>query len=186
MLTDTRSGYGWISIALHWLAAIAIIYLFIDGNQMEDLHDRVARAAIRDWHMAIGATLSILLLARVLWRVRSGAPEQLPGPPMLNRLAKAIHIGLVLTILAAVGSGLLLPWSMGNPIPLLGGLSIPSPLPQMHWLHEAMEGIHSVSVHLFIPLVALHVLGALKHAVIDRDGTMQRMLRPGRSGTPAE
>jgi len=45
-----------------------------------------------------------------------------------------------------------------------------------------LEGLHEVGGNAFIPLVALHVLGALKHAVLDRDGVMARMFRPLRGG----
>ena len=30
-----------------------------------------------------------------------------------------------------------------------------------------MEEVHDVSGHLFIPLLALHILGSAKHAIVD-------------------
>jgi cytochrome b561 len=47
-------------------------------------------------------------------------------------------------------------------------------------LHEQMEGVHLVAAHLTFGLVILHGLGALKHLLIDRDGTVARMIVPRR------
>lgn len=48
-------------------------------------------------------------------------------------------------------------------------------------LHEAAEEIHGSVSKLFWPLIALHVAGALKRLVVDRDATLGRMLWVRRS-----
>ena len=53
----------------------------------------------------------------------------------------------------------------------------PAPASQRD-LHALVERVHDVSGHLFIPLLALHVLGAVKHAVFDRRGAGLRMFKP--------
>ena len=78
-------------------------------------------------------------------------------------------------------SGYLLVWSRGQPVPMLGGLVLPSPTGEWLSLHHLMEPLHKLTVNLFIPLVALHVLGTLKHVFIDKDGTLARMLWPKRA-----
>ena len=30
-MADTANGYGWISIALHWLAAVIVLAMFVIG-----------------------------------------------------------------------------------------------------------------------------------------------------------
>jgi cytochrome b561 len=56
-------------------------------------------------------------------------------------------------------------------------------IPPMGWenrdIYDFLQGIHGVTASLLIVLVAVHILAALKHLVIDRDGVFQRML-PGR------
>ena len=45
-----------------------------------------------------------------------------------------------------------------------------------------MEELHDVSGHLFIPLLALHILGAAKHAIFDIGGIARRMFKPTEVG----
>ena len=45
-------------------------------------------------------------------------------------------------------------------------------------LHEAVGRVHDVTDHLFIPLLALHVLGAVKRAVFNRRGAELRIFKP--------
>ena len=56
-------------------------------------------------------------------------------------------------------------------------------LPNWGWespaLKELMSQIHYVTVIVFITLIAIHIGGALKHLLVNRDGVFQRML-PGR------
>ncbi len=47
------------------------------------------------------------------------------------------------------------------------------------WLQSAASFVHVNAVNLIIMVFALHVLGALKHQLVDKDGTLSRML--GRS-----
>ena len=42
-------------------------------------------------------------------------------------------------------------------------------------LRESFVEVHEVLGWLMLALLALHVLGALKHAFIDKDGTLKRM-----------
>jgi cytochrome b561 len=78
-------------------------------------------------------------------------------------------------------TGYLIPWTNGQPLDVFG-VGIPSPLPSMSGLHGVVRGLHDVVGEAFVPLLLLHILGALKHAVIDRDGVLTRMFRPVAGG----
>ena len=178
MLTDTRNGYGLISILLHWAAAVAIGYLWISGQSIEHSGDSNRLA-----HIAMGSGLAILLLARVLWRAFSTSPAPLSGSRVLNVVASAVKGLLLLDILIAIATGFLIVWFEGRAVDVFGVWSLPSPFAANHALGGPMRGIHSLSTNLFLPLVGLHVLGALKHIVWDRDGTFGRMIWPRRNET---
>lgn len=59
-------------------------------------------------------------------------------------------------IAVVVISGYLLPWSLGDALDVFG-VGIPSPMDGNQALHDALERMHDVAGHLFIPLLALHV-----------------------------
>jgi cytochrome b561 len=62
---------------------------------------------------------------------------------------------------------------------VLDWFAIPGPFGELPALREASETVHGVASRLMIPLIGLHVLGALKHALFDRAVLRGRIL--GRS-----
>ncbi|MGB1082503.1 MAG: hypothetical protein ACPG4D_08330 [Alphaproteobacteria bacterium] len=45
-----------------------------------------------------------------------------------------------------------------------------------------METLHEISAFVLFFALILHVGGALKHVVFDRDGTLMRILKPSSPG----
>lgn len=182
--TNTKSGYGWLSIGLHWLAAIAIIIMIVTGFRADwagDAGDRAARSMLMGWHISLGATFALILLARVFAsyaQPRPTAPEQAPA---LKFLSNATHQVLLLAILLQVISGPLAVWSGGRAINVFDIFSIPTPFAERNQgVHEIAELLHGIGRWALVGAIALHVVGALKHAIIDRDGVVARMLRPAK------
>ena len=64
---DTRTGYGWISIALHWLTAIVILTLWFIGSSIQSDLATGSTSTLR-LHTSIAITAYVLLWARVIWR----------------------------------------------------------------------------------------------------------------------
>lgn len=164
-------GYSPTSIALHWLTAVAVVALFLT-------HEGERGSAARMFHVGGGAGLGVLLLWRVWYRLRHGWTRKPAQPTALNWLSSLVRWGLLAAIVVVVMTGYLLPWSVGQPLDILGPIAIPSPIDRVPWLHEAVEELHEVSGQAFVPLLLLHVLGAAKHAFIDRDGVAARIFRP--------
>ncbi len=210
-LTDTRQGYGWISIAFHWLVAALVFYLFFNGLGLEegdDGRERFARGAGavgegarrageafarggRDFvqsifapqslHVTIGMIALILIVARIVWRMMQGSQPKANNSPALNVLAYVVQWGLLAALLVLVVTGPLMVWTRGQPIRVFDWFAIPSPLPSARSIGGVVREAHSFAANALIPLVGLHILGALKHAVIDRDGVLRRMLVAGRA-----
>lgn len=182
---NDKNGYGWIAIALHWLAAIAVLVMLISGFRADmagDAGDRALRGALMGFHISFGASVALLLLARVFSsyaQPRPAAPEQ---APVLKWLAVGTHQLLLLAILIQVISGPLAVWSGGRAINVFDLFAIPSPFAERNdAVHELAEVLHAIGRWTLVVLISLHVLGALKHALIDRDGVLRRMLAPPKS-----
>jgi len=182
---NDRRGYGWLSIALHWIAAIAVIAMLLTGFRADmagDAGERELRSVLMGLHISLGATFALVLLARVFSsyaQPRPVAPEQAPA---LKWLAVGTHQLLLLAILIQVISGPLAIWSGGRPINVFDLVSIPSPFAERNEaVHEIAEVMHAIGRWSLVVLISLHVLGALKHAMIDRDGIFRRMLAPPKS-----
>ena len=104
-----------------------------------------------------------------------------PQSVILNLASRFTHWGLLVLVVVVVISGYLLPWSLADALDVFG-VGIPSPMGASPALHEFLERVHDVAGHLFVPLLALHVTGAVKHAVFDRHGIAGRMIRPAPGG----
>ena len=176
-ITNSRTAYGWAAIALHWISAVGVITLYLLGERMEEAADRTQRVAAMNLHASVGVMLFTFLAARLLWSLSQAKPEPLERNPWLQRIAWAVQglfLGMVAVLLV---TGPLSIWSAGRPIAVFELFAVPSPFSgRVEWLHEACETVHGAAAKLFWPLIVLHVGGALKHMVIDRDGTVQRML----------
>ena len=65
--------YSKIAILFHWLIAILIAANILLANLGEDL-PRAARAAYMSPHKAIGISILILTIGRILWRIANRPP----------------------------------------------------------------------------------------------------------------
>ena len=167
-------GYSFLSIVVHWLAAIAVIALFFT-------HEGERGSTAYLFHVSGGAIVGLFLLWRVWHRIRRGSVHPPEQAAIFNLAARLVHWGLLVAIIVVVVSGYLLPWSLGRELDVFG-FGIPSPMGANRDVHEFMERVHDVVGHLFIPLLALHVLGAVKHAAFNRRGAGLRMFRPVAGG----
>jgi cytochrome b561 len=181
---NDRGGYGWLSIALHWFAAIAVLTMLVTGfsaDMAEDAGDRARRAALMGWHISIGASVAAILIARLLSSYLQPRPAPFEQAPALKLVSVLTHQALLIGILIQIISGPLAVWSGGRAINVFDIVSIPSPFAERNdAVHEAAELMHAIGRWALVVFIGLHVLGALKHIFIDRDGVMRRMLAPSR------
>lgn len=175
-LRNTREAYGWAAIALHWISAGGVLALYLLGEQMEEAPDRATKLAAQDLHVSVGVLLFTFLAARLLWSASPPKPAPLDRNRVFAMLAKAVQILFLAMIFVLLVTGPLAVWSTGRDLPVFDLFTIPSPIGRAPALHEAAEEVHGAATKLFWPLIVLHVAGALKHLVIDRDATMRRML----------
>ena len=173
-------AFGRMSIALHWLVAAGIIGMLAFGMVIGAMESGREKTEAIQIHKSIGLVVGVLALARLVWRVREGFPQPLPGLPRWERLAarRTHELLLVLTVLMPV-TGILKSVTYARPIQVFGLPFIPQLLEEKHVpLNEVVSSTHMVAGYLLAALVLLHAAAALKHHVIDRDGTLSRILRP--------
>jgi len=164
----TIDGYSRFSIIVHWISAILIIALFLT-------HEGDRGGTAYAFHVGGGAIVGIFLLWRVWHRLTRGMTAKPDQRAIFNLASQIVIWGFLVAIVVTVVSGYLLPWSRGQALDIFGHFAIPSPMEANHGMHEVFETLHKVAGQVFVPLFILHILGAAKHAIIDRDGIFQRM-----------
>lgn len=165
--------YTWQAILLHWVQAALVVWLLWLGWTMIDLPKGPGRIAAYGQHKSLGLLVLLLTVVRLLWRTRHSAPAPLSGG-WEAMLAKGVHHGLYAFLLLAPLAGYLTSSFTPNPIRFFG-LELPRLFSPDEGLNGAFKLLHWFFVWLGALLIGLHVVGAIKHALL-RDGTMRRML----------
>jgi cytochrome b561 len=175
-LLDTKTQYGLVSRVNHWLSTLIILGLLGVGLYFSEMPKGDAKTSLVKLHIAVASLAWVFLMFRILWRGMNRQTEELPQPPMLRLLTRAVQVVLILALFVMLISGPLMVWSAGLPIAPFDLFSIPSPFGKVRWLHEILEETHSIAAWTIIGALGIHVLGALKHLIFDRASFLGRML----------
>lgn len=164
--------YDGVAIAFHWTIAAMVILNLVSG---------LIYRPIFFTHKAVGMTVLVLSVGRLLWRLSHRAPpppRDIPGWQLVA--ARATHWALYVLIIALPLTGWMLSSAASERRPLnwFGLFDIPylpmAPGP----LGEAAHSAHERLGFLAAALVLLHASAALRHHYVLRDRVLSRML-PG-------
>lgn len=184
--------YALVAIGLHWLIALAFLFQILLGWRMDDHAHGAQTYLVFQLHKSVGITILLLSLIRLGWRL-SHPPPPLPNHLTIweRRLAALTHIGFYVIMIGLPLTGWLIVSASKTQIPTLLYGTVPWPhLPGLAhapaetkaaWRFVGEAG-HGVLAKLTYLLFALHVVGALKHHLLDRDDTLARMIPGVRSG----
>ncbi|PUA28053.1 MAG: cytochrome B [Cellvibrio sp. 79] len=179
MLKDSSTGYGLISILIHWISALLILFLFGLGVYMVDL------TYYDDWyhkgpelHVSLGLLVLLIMAVRIVWRVINPIPIDLPAKPVQQKTAKLVKLALYLFIFVVIVSGYLITTAEGQAASMFNVIKF-SVITQLSSANVDLAGeIHEYFAWAIIGLVVLHALGALFHHFAMRDRTLVRMFKP--------
>lgn len=174
-IENGRSGYSRVAIALHWTIALLILGN-VAGALIADSADRATAGAIMAMHKSIGITVLVLSLVRLGWRLAHGFPPLPAHTPRWDAVAaRANHIAFYVLMIAVPLAGWIMVSGGDRPLTWFGLFDIPK-LPVSPGTAKAANGAHELLAFTTVGLVVLHVAGALKHHLVDRDEVLSRML----------
>jgi len=191
--SNTPNSYGSVTKWFHWLTALLILTMIpagiITSNMAETLRDPAnipdqasiaLTATLFSVHKTLGVGLFFMALARIIWAMTQPKPGLLNGGHRAEAwLAETVHWMLYSALVLVPLSGWVyhaattgfapIWWPFGQDLPFV---------PKSHAWADVAYALHYILQWVLIGAIALHVAGALKHHVIDRDATLRRML-PG-------
>lgn len=164
----------------HWVMAVTILGLIACGWYMTSLDKSVSyKYDIYHWHKSFGVLVLLLLFARIVIRLLSHVPplpETIPTHEKL--LSKLVHWLLYLMMFLVPASGYLMSGAApGITVPFFNW-TMPNLVEKSKELASFLHGIHVVIPYVLLGIVALHVVGALKHRFFDKpeNDVLKRML----------
>jgi cytochrome b561 len=179
MVRNTLTAWGWPAKALHWIAAAAILVLLVHGWWMTHMVARPERLVNYAWHSALGYDLLVLLVLRLLWRWLNLVPAQpADSMPWEKFAAQAGHIGLYVLMFAVSLTGWMVATTFRTPMTAdLFGLQAPALVTNVERsMRNLIEGSHLLLAYVLAALIAIHILGALRHHFIKHNEVLRRML----------
>lgn len=176
---DTGENYDSVAITLHWLTAFLVIVQFALG-QSWDWFPRPTRHLMVVTHMSLGIILTLVVLARILWRFAFRHHVQSLETGLVRIASTTVHYLLYALLVAQALLGFLARWE-GNEAMSFFGLQIPSPfIGPGKEVADQIQDIHNW-VGWAIIIVALgHALAALYHYYVLHDRVLGRMLPAAR------
>lgn len=192
-LKNTSIRYGAVSKSFHWLTALLILTVIplgliahdmahdLSNPEVASTQDDILRTALLfSMHKTTGVLIFVVALARILWACTQPKPAPLhPDRRLETFLAETVHWllygSLVLVPLtgwihhaATVGFAPIW-WPFGQSLPFVT---------KDEAVSELFATLHMVLERVLLVSLILHIAGALKHQIVDRDSTLRRML-PG-------
>jgi len=175
---DDKTRYDGVSIALHWLTAVLVISQFA----LALLWDGFGRPAHRTMvvaHMSFGIILTVLIVARIVWRLLPGHRLSSLEAGWVGRAAKGVHYLLYVLLAAEAVLGFLTRWWEGREMSFFG-LLIPGPFGAGdRATHLMFLEWHEKVGWAIIIVAAGHAAVGLYHHFVLKDRVLRRML-PGR------
>jgi len=168
--------YSAVAMILHWAIAIGVIVNWRIAEAAEHV-PQAERGAAMAPHFAIGMMILVLTVALLVWRLFHKPPPLGSHLATWERiLAKGVHhlfyaLLLVLPLLGWLGMS-----GYGQPINMFGIVWPVLPVGFGKETGHEMFEVHGSIGGAMILLVGLHIIGALKHQFLDKDGELWKML----------
>jgi len=159
------AGFTRTQVILHWVVVVLIAFQYLASEGIETAWRAYRNGTFTQadfstlalMHLASGSLVLILVIWRLILRARYGAPPPDPAEPaLLQLLAKIVHLAIYALIVVLPISGL---------IGWIGGVG-------------GAIRVHLIAKTILLPLIGLHVIGALVHHFIWKTDVLKRMLVP--------
>lgn len=167
----------------HWTVALLMIGLLGAGLYMEQNNVY----SLYPIHKSLGILALLIILPRVVNRMIKGWPEPVDNSDYAKHeimLSKVIHWVLIIGTVLMPISGMMMSGAGGHGLDVFGlqllaentnaaGQAVPLNEQAASIGHQ----IHGLLGKILIACIALHVIGAFKHHLIDKDDTLKRMIK---------
>lgn len=181
-MKDSGDRLSLFTIVLHWTVALVVIFLASTGlymveNEAWDLYPI---------HKSIGVLIFAVILVRVAWRLYNGLPKPVGNYAKYQHfLAVVTHWTLLIATVIMPISGMMYSGFSGHGFGIFDLVLVETNHdPNVEWgvipynetLSSVGQRVHSAAGYILIAALALHLIGALKHHIMDKDRTLVRML----------
>jgi cytochrome b561 len=161
---------------LHWLHAAIILCALLIGLAIVRMGEGELTNLAYEAHKSLGILAFGLVLIRGVIRIWFGVPEPVESLPILMRVgAKLVHLALYGLILVVPMFGYAATSMCCKPVKLFGLITMPLDMSGSEALMKSIFGWHEALALILLALASAHILMALVHRFILKDGVFERM-----------
>ena len=180
----SAGAYDPVARALHWLVAgLAVLVVALGWAIPGAPRGTGSRDLLLTLHRSFGLLIIAAILFRGWWRLSHPPP---PLPASLARIevlaAHSTHLLLYVFFGVLPLSGYINATAAGHAVSFFGIFAIPPLIAENPRLSQVADAVHLAGQFVVYALVGMHVVAALMHGLIRRDGVLERMLPPRRIG----
>jgi cytochrome b561 len=176
-MEQTRTRYGAVAQAFHWITAglVLVAFLYGPGGSETRVYSS-ARDFDRQLHETLGLTIFVLVVLRVAWRAFAHRPDPPAIPRWMDLVSKIVQALLYVLMFALPVTAVSGAWLEGHPLTLLAGIEVPPLVASRHDAGAGLATLHGWLGDTIMWLAGLHALAAIFHHVVLRDGVLVSML----------
>ncbi|MDH3667761.1 MAG: cytochrome b [Paracoccaceae bacterium] len=178
-----HARYTLLQRLIHWVVAIIVIGVLAGGltlgtygfDGLKNAYGIEVTNFVYKYHKTFGVIILALMTFRLLVRLTQGKPDYDPPISRFEASAsKAVHALLYAALLVQPVLGWLATAAGGFPVEFFNS-KLPGLIGKDKALSETLYDIHGSVGWLIIALLVLHLGGAMRHWLINRDTVMTRM-----------
>lgn len=173
---ESAARYSRVAIFLHWLLALALLAQIGFGWFLGEVpRGTPERTVYVNLHKSTGILIGLVILLRLYWRVTHRAPAPPPSMPVWERMVvKWSHVLLYACMVVMPASGYIASNFSKYGVNFFNSIKFAPWGTEDAAVYAAFNKTHIVTSWLFVGLITLHILAALRHLAA-KDSVFNRM-----------
>jgi cytochrome b561 len=173
----TPAAYSLTARVLHWITAVLVLTVIPLGIVIANEWGRSLQDQLYDLHRSIGATILLVIVVRLGYRVMH-PPLPLPDdiPPIQRSVAHATHWALYALLIVQPLVGWIATSASPSPIVVFGLFELPPIWREDRAFSDRLFVVHAWIAVAIASLAAAHISAALYHHFARRDAVLMRMI----------
>lgn len=163
--------------SIHWLVALIVIPMVLGSFYIDSL-PKSTQGTVILFHKSFGLLILLLMVMRLIALHKMGRPAlPLKMPFWEKTLARVVQYLLYLSLIVMPLIGWIMSTAAGRSPNVFGLFILPFPgIVPNEALSDTLFQAHRFTAFVIIGLLVLHIIGAWKHYLVDKDNVMQSML----------
>ena len=177
-MNPNPTRYTRTAMTLHWLIAAVVLAQIAFGWYLQLVpRETPDRTIFVNFHKSTGLVIGLLIVFRLAWRLTHTPPPLPESMPAWERSAARVnHVLLYACMLIMPIAGYTASNFSKFGVKLFNAVLLPPWGVDDRGIYAFFNSLHIGTSYVFVTLIAIHALAALKHLIFPRHGILRRML----------